>query len=57
MPRPLPGRLGVLDILVIAVLFGLLLVAAGKEFPSYTNRATAPPAPCNVPSPTASPAD
>jgi len=57
MTTLLPGRLGVLDILVIAVLLGLLLVAAGKEFPAYTNRVTVPSAPLSVPDPAASPAD
>ena len=49
MTTLLPGRLGVLDVLVIAVLFGLLLVCAANEFPSYTSRATAPSAPVGIP--------
>jgi len=43
-----------LDVLVIAVLFGLLLFAAVKEFPAYTNRTTNPATPSGVPDPAAS---
>jgi hypothetical protein len=39
------GRLSLLDLLVIAVLLGILLAAAAQEFPGLAKHATPPAAP------------